>query len=465
MTKSKLWVIDDEESIREICKSALEDSFLIETFSNGSEALLALNSDKPDLIITDIKMPGLSGLDLLQKVSEKYPGLPTIVITAHSDIDNALSAYKGGAFEYLPKPFDVDKIRSLALKALNQPDSNFTPKNPNTTTQSSKIIGQAQSLQNLFRAIGKISNSDITVLIRGESGTGKELIAQAVHDNSKRNTEPFVAINVAAIPHDLLESELFGHEKGAFTGAQAQRIGRFEQAQGGTLFLDEIGDMHPELQTRLLRVLSSQEFYRVGGHRPIKSDVRIIAATNQSIEDLIITGKFREDLYHRLNVFKLVLPPLRERKEDIKSLITYFLKAYATELNTEEKRIDDATLQYLIEFNWPGNIRQLENICRYLTVMSASSVITIDDLPDDIFKNNQEINISNISHNWKSDLQQHIRGKIPLDKDIIKKIGIEIEKLLIEESLIATDGVKSEAAKLLGWGRNTLARKAKILIK
>ena len=461
MTKSKLWVIDDEESIREICKSALEDSFLIETFSNGSEALLALNSDKPDLIITDIKMPGLSGLDLLQKVSEKYPGLPTIVITAHSDIDNALSAYKGGAFEYLPKPFDVDKIRSLALKALNQPDSNFTPKNPNTTTQSSKIIGQAQSLQNLFRAIGKISNSDITVLIRGESGTGKELIAQAVHDNSKRNTEPFVAINVAAIPHDLLESELFGHEKGAFTGAQAQRIGRFEQAQGGTLFLDEIGDMHPELQTRLLRVLSSQEFYRVGGHRPIKSDVRIIAATNQSIEDLITTGKFREDLYHRLNVFKLVLPPLRERKEDIGSLITYFLKAYATELNTEEKRIDDETLQYLIGFNWPGNIRQLENICRYLTVMSASSVITIDDLPDDIFRNNQEVNIPNVNGNWKSGLQQHIRGKISSDKDILKKIGIEIEKLLIEESLIATDGIKSEAAKLLGWGRNTLARKAK----
>ena len=460
MIKSKLWIVDDEESIREICKSALEDSFFIETFPNGSEALLALNSDKPDLIITDIKMPGLSGLDLLQKVSEKYPGLPTIVITAHSDIDNALSAYKGGAFEYLPKPFDVDKIRSLALKALNQSDSAITPKK-SKTMQPPKIIGQAQSLQNLFRAIGKISNSDITVLIRGESGTVKELIAQAVHDNSKRNVEPFVAINVAAIPHDLLESELFGHEKGAFTGAQAQRIGRFEQAQGGTLFLDEIGDMHPELQTRLLRVLSSQEFYRVGGHRPIKSDVRIIAATNQSIEDLIITGKFREDLYHRLNVFKLVLPPLRERKEDIKSLITYFLKAYATELNTEEKRIDDATLQYLIEFNWPGNIRQLENICRYLTVMSASSVITIDDLPDDIFRNNQEVNIPNVNGNWKSGLQQHIRGKISSDKDILKKIGIEIEKLLIEESLIATDGIKSEAAKLLGWGRNTLARKAK----
>ena len=460
MIKSKLWIVDDEESIREICKSALEDSFFIETFPNGSEALLALNSDRPDLIITDIKMPGLSGLDLLQKVSEKYPGLPTIVITAHSDIDNALSAYKGGAFEYLPKPFDVDKIRSLALKALNQSDSAITPKK-SKTMQPPKIIGQAQSLQNLFRAIGKISNSDITVLIRGESGTGKELIAQAVHDNSKRNVEPFVAINVAAIPHDLLESELFGHEKGAFTGAQAQRIGRFEQAQGGTLFLDEIGDMHPELQTRLLRVLSSQEFYRVGGHRPIKSDVRIIAATNQSIEDLIKIGKFREDLYHRLNVFKLVLPPLRERKEDIASLITYFLKTYAAELNTEEKRIDDITLQYLVGFNWPGNIRQLENICRYLTVMSASSVITIDDLPDDIFKNNQEVDISKASGNWKSDLQQHIRGEIPSDKDILKKIGVEVEKILIEESLIATDGIKSEAAKLLGWGRNTLARKAK----
>ena len=460
MIKSKLWIVDDEESIREICKSALEDSFTIETFPNGSEALLALNSDKPDLIITDIKMPGLSGLDLLQKVSDKYPGLPTIVITAHSDIDNALSAYRGGAFEYLPKPFDVDKIRSLALKALNQSDSVTTLKK-SKTMQPSKIIGKAQSLQNLFRAIGKISNSDITVLIRGESGTGKELIAQAVHDNSKRNIEPFVAINVAAIPHDLLESELFGHEKGAFTGAQAQRIGRFEQAQGGTLFLDEIGDMHPELQTRLLRVLSSQEFYRVGGHRPIKSDVRIIAATNQSIENLIKTGKFREDLYHRLNVFKLMLPPLRERKEDIASLITYFLKAYAAELSTEEKRIDDITLQYLIEFNWPGNIRQLENICRYLTVMSVSSIITIDDLPDDIFKSNQEANVSSTSGSWQSDLQQYIRRTISSDNDVLKRIGVEVEKLLIEESLIATDGIKSEAAKLLAWGRNTLARKAK----
>jgi len=461
MKKSKLWIVDDEESIREICRSALEDNFIIETFPNGSEALLALNSDKPDLIITDIKMPGLSGLDLLQKVSEKCPSLPTIVITAHSDIDNALSAYKGGAFEYLPKPFDVDTIRSLALKALNQTDVGVIQKKSNSAAHSSRIIGQAQSLQNVFRAIGKISNSDITVLIRGESGTGKELIAQAVHDNSNRSLKPFVAINVAAIPHDLLESELFGHEKGAFTGAQAQRIGRFEQAQEGTLFLDEVGDMHPELQTRLLRVLSSQEFYRVGGHKPIKSDVRIIAATNQSIEDLIKTSKFREDLYHRLNVFKLLLPPLRDRKEDIPLLITYFLKTSASELNTEEKKIDDSTLQYLVDFNWPGNIRQLENICRYLTVMSASSVITIDDLPDDIFENTQETKMMNTDANWKSGLQKHIRREIVSDKEILKKVGSEIEKMLIEESLLATDGIKLEAAKLLGWGRNTLARKVK----
>ena len=285
--KSKLWIVDDEESIRTICTSALEENFKIETFKSGSEAMLALNSEKPDLIITDIKMPGLTGIDLLKIVADKYPNLPTIVMTAHSDIDNALSAYKGGAFEYLPKPFDVDTIRNLALKAIRNSISESRESIEQYENKSSPIIGKAKSLQDVFRAIGKISNSDISVLIRGESGTGKELIAQSVHENSNRANMPFVAINVAAIPHDLLESELFGHEKGAFTGAQAQRIGRFEQAKGGTLFLDEIGDMHPELQTRLLRVLSSQEFYRVGGHDPIKSDVKIIAATNQSIETLI----------------------------------------------------------------------------------------------------------------------------------------------------------------------------------
>ena len=458
--RSKLWIVDDEESIRTICKSALEENFKIETFSNGSEALLALNSEKPDLIITDIKMPGLTGIDLLKIVAEKYPDLPTIVMTAHADIDNALSAYKGGAFEYLSKPFDVDTIRSLALKAIRtsvtETPSQITP----SENKKLKIIGQAKSLQSVFRAIGKISKSNISVLIRGESGTGKELIAQSIHENSDRSDMPFVAINVAAIPHDLLESELFGHEKGAFTGAQTQRIGRFEQALGGTLFLDEIGDMHPELQTRLLRVLSSQEFYRVGGHHPIKSNVRIIAATNQSIEKLIHEQKFREDLYHRLNVFKLSLPPLRERVEDIKDLTSFFLKESALELETEEKIIDKKVLEFFEQYNWPGNIRQLENICRYLTVMSSSKIVTLDDLPDDFADKENEKEIIDTT-SWEELLRDNIRVSISKDIDFIKNINKKLETILIEESLKATKGVKQEAAKLLGWGRNTLAKKVK----
>jgi len=456
--KSNLWIVDDEESIRTICSSALEDLFNIETFKDASEALLALNSSKPDLIITDIRMPGLSGLELLQKVSSQHPGLPTIVITAHSDIDNALSAYKGGAFEYLPKPFDVDSIRSLAQKALKDSKSHINS-NDDVFESETKIIGKADSLQNVFKGIGKISKSDISVLIRGESGTGKELIAQAIHDNSKRSNMPFVAINVAAIPHDLLESELFGHEKGAFTGAQTQRKGRFEQAHGGTLFLDEIGDMHPELQTRLLRVLSSEEFYRVGGHTPIKTDVRIIAATNQSIERLIDNSKFREDLFHRLNVFKIELPPLRDRAEDIPSLVEFFLKRSSKDLKTEKKIIDKTAMDYLVNFRWPGNIRQLENMCRYLTVMCSSSVITIDDVPDDILNTvntNEELDAD-----WRLVIQKHIRESLPLDKNALKNISREFEAIIIKEALIATRGIKIEAAKLLGWGRNTLSRKIK----
>ena len=370
---TNIWIIDDEESIRTICTSALEDLFNVESFSSASEALLALNSNKPDLIITDIKMPGMSGLEFLNKVSEKFPDLPTIIITAHANIDNALSAYKGGAFEYLTKPFDINEIRKLAIKATktSKPAQNDVAQESN-----SEIVGKAESMQEVFKAIGKISKTDITVLIRGESGTGKELIAQSVHTNSTRSNEPFIAINVAAIPHELLESELFGHEKGSFTGAQSQRIGRFEQALGGTLFLDEIGDMHPELQTRLLRVLSSHEFYRVGGQKPIKSDVRIIAATNQNIENLIKTGQFREDLYHRLNVFRIELPPLRKRKEDIPALVKYFLKKSADEIKSERKDIEENAMDILNEYNWPGNIRQLENTCRYITVMAPSTSIT-----------------------------------------------------------------------------------------
>ena len=458
--RSKLWIVDDEESIRTICKSALEENFKIETFSNGSEALLALNSDKPDLIITDIKMPGLTGIDLLKIVAEKYPDLPTIVMTAHADIDNALSAYKGGAFEYLSKPFDVDTIRSLALKAIRNSIAETPPRETSDELKQLKIIGKAKSLQSVFRAIGKISKSNISVLIRGESGTGKELIAQSIHENSDRSESPFVAINVAAIPHDLLESELFGHEKGAFTGAQNQRIGRFEQAHGGTLFLDEIGDMHPELQTRLLRVLSSQEFYRVGGHHPIKSDVRIIAATNQSIERLIHEQKFREDLYHRLNVFKLALPPLRERTEDIVNLTSFFLKESAIELKTEEKTMDQKVIEFFEQYSWPGNIRQLENICRYLTVMSSSNIITLDDLPDD-FTDEEKTKENSDSSSWEDLLRNNIRTGISKDINFIKDTSRKLELILIEESLKATKGIKQEAAKLLGWGRNTLAKKAK----
>ena len=462
---TNIWIIDDEESIRTICTSALEDLFNVESFSSASEALLALNSNKPDLIITDIKMPGMSGLEFLNKVSEKFPNLPTIIITAHANIDNALSAYKGGAFEYLTKPFDIDEIRKLAIKATK---SSKPAQNDVAQESNSEIVGKAESMQEVFKAIGKISKTNITVLIRGESGTGKELIAQSVHANSSRSSEPFIAINVAAIPHELLESELFGHEKGSFTGAQSQRIGRFEQALGGTLFLDEIGDMHPELQTRLLRVLSSHEFYRVGGQKPIKSDVRIIAATNQNIEDLIKTGQFREDLYHRLNVFRIELPPLRKRKGDIPALVEYFLKKSADEVKSERKDIEENAMDILNEYNWPGNIRQLENTCRYITVMAPSTSITIDDLPDEvkniemITNGSTQLNELDPNINWEVTLSDHIRSVLQ-DQNDLTSLSKELEKILLQEALKASNGRRIDAAKILGLGRNTITRKIKDL--
>jgi len=462
---TNVWIIDDEESIRTICTSALEDLFKIEAFSSASQALLALNSSKPDLIITDIKMPGMSGLEFLNKVSEKYPDLPTIIITAHANMDNALSAYKGGAFEYLTKPFDINEIRKLVIKATKTKKANLQE---SLEESKSKIVGKAESMQEVFKAIGKISKTDITVLIRGESGTGKELIAQSVHTNSSRNNKPFIAINVAAIPHELLESELFGHEKGSFTGAQSQRIGRFEQALGGTLFLDEIGDMHPELQTRLLRVLSSHEFYRVGGQKPIKSDVRIIAATNQNIEQLIKTGKFREDLYHRLNVFRIELPPLRKRKEDIPMLVKHFLSKSAAEIKGDEKGIDKNAMKILNDYDWPGNIRQLENTCRYITVMAPSASITADDIPDEI-KNDNQSNVSDAvnvnlggSSSWEESLSSHIKNVLS-DVNDLTPLSKELEKLLLREALKASKGRKIDAAKILGLGRNTITRKIKDL--
>jgi two-component system nitrogen regulation response regulator GlnG len=465
MIMTNVWIIDDEESIRTICTSALEDLFKIEAFSSASQALLALNSSKPDLIITDIKMPGMSGLEFLDKVSEKYPDLPTIIITAHANMDNALSAYKGGAFEYLTKPFDINEIRKLVIKATK---TKKTKLQEGLEVSKSKIVGKAGSMQEVFKAIGKISKTNITVLIRGESGTGKELIAQSVHANSSRNNKPFIAINVAAIPHELLESELFGHEKGSFTGAQSQRIGRFEQALGGTLFLDEIGDMHPELQTRLLRVLSSHEFYRVGGQKPIKSDVRIIAATNQNIEQLIKTGKFREDLYHRLNVFRIELPPLRKRKEDIPMLVKHFLSKSAAEIKGDEKGIDKNAMKMLNDYDWPGNIRQLENTCRYITVMAPSASITVDDIPDEI-KNINQSDVSNTvninmdsTSSWEESLSSHIKNVLS-DVNDLTRLSKELEKLLLQEALKASKGRKIDAAKILGLGRNTITRKIKDL--
>jgi two-component system nitrogen regulation response regulator GlnG len=465
MKMTNVWIIDDEESIRTICTSALEDLFNVESFSSASEALLALNSTTPDLIITDIKMPGMSGLEFLDKISEKFPDIPTIIITAHANIDNALSAYKGGAFEYLTKPFDINEIRKLAIKATK---SSKPQRDEVGQESNSQIVGKAESMQEVFKAIGKISKTDITVLIRGESGTGKELIAQSVHANSSRSNEPFIAINVAAIPHELLESELFGHEKGSFTGAQSQRIGRFEQALGGTLFLDEIGDMHPELQTRLLRVLSSHEFYRVGGQKPIKSDVRIIAATNQNIEGLIKTGKFREDLYHRLNVFRIELPPLRKRKEDIPSLVKYFLKKSADEIKSDQKDIENPAMEVLNEYNWPGNIRQLENTCRYITVMAPSTSITLDDIPDEVknidsnLKSSPHVNGLGSSINWEESLSGHIRN-ILKDKNDLINLSKDLERLLLQEALKASKGRRIDAAKILGLGRNTITRKIKDL--
>ena len=462
---AKIWIIDDEESIRTICTSALEDLFTVESFANASEALLELNSAQPDLIITDIKMPGMSGLEFLNKVSDKFPEIPTIIITAHANIDNALSAYKGGAFEYLTKPFNIDEIRKLAIKATRA--SNSYNGDFNNSTENN-IVGKADAMQDVFKAIGKISKTDITVLIRGESGTGKELIAQSVHTNSPRSDKPFVAINVAAIPHELLESELFGHEKGSFTGAQTQRIGRFEQALGGTLFLDEIGDMHPELQTRLLRVLSSHEFYRVGGQKPIKSDVRIIAATNQNIENLIKNGKFREDLYHRLNVFRIELPPLRDRKEDINELVKYFLNKSADELKSDSKTIESAAMELLNKYDWPGNIRQLENLCRYMTVMAPSATITVDDVPDEVRdlhsnSSNSTLNESvNTTLSWEENLSSHIKG-ILLDSNDLSVFSRELDKLLLKEALLASKGKRIEAARILGMGRNTITRKIKEL--
>jgi two-component system nitrogen regulation response regulator GlnG len=380
-----IWIVDDDQSIRFVLEKALaREDFPVRSFTNPRDVLAALDSDEPQVLVSDIRMPGGSGIDLLAKVKERCPGLPVIIMTAFSDLDSAVSAFQGGAFEYLPKPFDLTKAVELIRRAVEESVREDVA--DERLAQMPEMLGQAPAMQDVFRAIGRLSQSNVTVLITGESGSGKELVARALHKHSPRASGPFVAINTAAIPKDLLESELFGHERGAFTGAQTMRRGRFEQADGGTLFLDEIGDMPFDLQTRLLRVLSDGQFYRVGGHHPLKSNVRVIAATHQNLEERVKLGGFREDLFHRLNVIRLRLPPLRERREDIPALARFFLQKSAKELGVEAKRISEPALAKLTAFDYPGNVRQLENVCHWLTVMAPAQVIESKDLPPELME-------------------------------------------------------------------------------
>jgi len=455
------WVVDDDQSVRWVLEKALKQADIeSRSFERAEHLLDAMQSDVPDVLVTDVRMPGMSGIALLERVHEDHPELPIIVITAHSDLENAVAAYKGGAFEYLPKPFDIDEAVDLVRKAARE-TAGSAPVDEAAAGSIPSLIGQAPAMQEVFRSIGRLSGSSMTVLITGESGTGKELVARALHEHSPRADKPFVALNTSAIASELLESELFGHEKGAFTGADARRIGRFEQADGGTLFLDEIGDMSPALQTRLLRVLAESEFYRVGGQRSIRVDVRVIAATNQNLARAVKEARFREDLYHRLNVIRINTPPLRQRREDIALLINHYLAKAADELRTSPKAIDGEALEVLEAYDWPGNVRQLVNATRRLTVTAPGSVITAEDIPPDF--GGQEVGDRKTSE-WTQSLeswavQSLSNGETPLLDTALP----EFERVLIRTAMARTKGHRQAAAKLLGWGRNTLARKMKAL--
>ncbi len=461
MHSGQVWVIDDDRSIRWVIEKTLGQAGMnVTSFSSAAGVIGRLAGQRPEAMIVDIRMPGQDGLSLLDEISQHYPDLPVIITTAHSDLDSAVSAFKRGAFEYLPKPFDVDEMADLVQRAIAKYRSRHVGVTDDESSRATEIIGEAPAMQEVFRAIGRLSKSNITVLINGESGTGKELVAHALHRHSPRASGPFIALNTAAIPRDLLESELFGHERGAFTGAQAARTGRFEQADGGTLFLDEIGDMPFELQTRLLRVLADGEFYRVGGHTPIRVDVRIIAATHQELEGAVQEGRFREDLFHRLNVIRIHIPALRERAEDIPLLLRHFLRSAARELNVEPKVLKHDTAAYLSTLPWPGNVRQLENTCRWLTVMASGQEIRIEDLPPEL----REQAGGARGDDWEAILKhwvdQHLaRG----DRGLLNEAVPKLERIMIEGALKHTGGRRQEAAKLLGWGRNTLTRKIKEL--
>ena len=464
MPDHHIWIIDDDSSIRWVLEKALKQANMhVNSFESADAALSALQQDIPDAIITDIRMPGTNGLDFLEHLGKQHPDIPVIIMTAHSDLDSAVSAYQGGAFEYLPKPFDIDVAVDLARRACRKRAEQKDINADKAQQDTPEIIGEAPAMQEVFRAIGRLSKSTITVLINGESGTGKELVAQALHKHSPRKDRPFIAINTAAIPKDLLESELFGHERGAFTGATAQRRGRFEQADGGTLFLDEIGDMPADLQTRLLRVLADSQFYRVGGHTSIKADVRIITATHQDLEARVKLGLFREDLFHRLNVIRIQIPALRERKEDIPALLHLFLQQAALEIGVETKKLLPNVEAYLSSLSWPGNVRQLENTCRWLTVMASSREIHLSDLPAEL-QTNQATTSGAPPQNWEDLLQRWVESQLATGRsDLLADAMPRFERILIETALGKTGGRRQDAAKLLGWGRNTLTRKIKEL--
>lgn len=461
---ANIWVIDDDRSIRWVLEKALsQEGFAARCFEDGDEALNELEEGvaQPDVLISDVRMPGTDGLRMLRILQRKFPELPVIIMTAHSDLDSAVASYQGGAFEYLPKPFDVDEAVALVKRALRhraEQNGGVIEQAPEVATE---IIGEAPAMQEVFRAIGRLSHSNVTVLINGQSGTGKELVARALHNHSVRKDKSFVALNMAAIPKDLIESELFGHEKGSFTGANAQRIGRFEQANGGTLFLDEIGDMPLEAQTRLLRVLQEGEFYRVGGTTPIKVDVRIIAATHQNLEKLVKDGDFREDLFHRLNVIRIHIPRLSERREDIPRLARHFLQRAARELGMEAKTLHKDTERYVMTLGWPGNVRQLENVCRWLTVMASGREVLIDDLPPEL---KQQEARPEVAGDWEKGLRLWAdRALSSGGRGILDEAVPAFERAMIEVALKHTGGRRRDAAGLLGWGRNTLTRKIKEL--
>ena len=462
MIAEQVWIVDDDSSIRWVLEKAFKNAQISSaSFENPNNLLTALDHGQPEVIISDIRMPHMDGMTLLGKINQQFPDIPVIIMTAHSDLDSAVNAYQGGAFEYLPKPFDIDDAVALTRRALTHSrEQSAKAKKQKDTPKTVGIIGEAPAMQEVFRAIGRLSRSSISVLINGESGTGKELVAHALHMHSPRADETFIPLNMAAIPKDLIESELFGHEKGAFTGANSVRQGRFEQAHNGTLFLDEIGDMPLDVQTRLLRVLADGQFYRVGGHSPIKVDVRIIAATHQNLEEKVREGDFREDLFHRLNVIRIQLPALRDRKEDVEQLANHFLKLAADELGVEPKILHKNAVAQLKQSNWPGNVRQLENICRFLTVMASGKEIIAEDLPEELYETT--VTSSDGSDNWQSLLSHWMDEQLSKGRTaILDEATPEFEKIMLQRALTFTGGHKQEAAKKLGWGRNTLTRKLK----